>query len=135
MVDKLIITSCLAVNTHAAGRAVADYIGQQLGIKTEFIVDIPWQERERLLDSGQIHLGWVCGLLYVMKVNQPNPQLELLAAPIMQGPRYRGRPVYYSDIVVRRDSPYTSFSDLKGTCWVYNEPGSYSGYIIVCHHC
>ena len=44
--DKLIITSYLAVNTHVAGRAVADYIGQQLGIKTEFIVDIPWQERE-----------------------------------------------------------------------------------------
>lgn len=132
--DKLTITSCLANNTHAAGRAVAGYIGQQLGIKTEFVVDIHWQERERLLDSGKIHLGWICGLLYVMKVNQPDPKVELLAAPVIRDPRYQGRPLYYSDIVVRRDSPYTSFSDLKGKSWVYNEPGSYSGYYILCHH-
>jgi phosphonate transport system substrate-binding protein len=132
--DKLTITSCLANNTHTSGRAVADYIGQQLGIKTEFAVDTHWQERERLLDTGQIQLGWICGLLYVRKADQRNPQLELLAAPIMRDPRYRGRPIYYSDVVVRQDSPYTSFSDLKGTCWVYNEPGSYSGYYVVCHH-
>ncbi len=134
LMDKLTITSCLANNTYTTGRAVADYIGQQLGIKTEFAVDTHWQERERLLDAGQIHLGWICGLLYVRKANQRNPQLELLAAPIMRDPRYRGRPVYFSDIVVRRDSPYSSFSDLKETCWVYNEPGSYSGYYVVCHH-
>lgn len=131
--DKLIITSCLAANTHATSRAVADYLGQRLGIRTEFAVDILWQERERLLDTGQIHLGWICGLLYVLKADQHNAPVELLAAPVMRDPRYRGRPVYYSDVVVRRDSPYTSFADLQGTCWVYNEPGSYSGYYVVCH--
>ncbi|HCB49053.1 MAG TPA: phosphate ABC transporter substrate-binding protein [Chloroflexi bacterium] len=131
--DKLIITSCLADNTHASGRAVADYLGQRLGIRTEFAVDIPWQERERLLDTGQIHLGWICGLLYVWKAGQRNPHLELLAAPVMRDPRYQGRPVYFSDIIVRQDSPYTSFSDLQGSCWVYNEPGSYSGYYVLCH--
>lgn len=131
--DKLIITSCLADNTHATGQAVADYLGQRLGIRTEFVVDILWQERERLLDIGQIHLGWICGLLYVWKADQPDPHLELLAAPVMGDPRYQDRPVYYSDIVVGRDSPYNSFADLQGSCWVYNEPGSYSGYYAVCH--
>lgn len=130
--DKLIITSCLADNTHETGRAVTNYLGQQLGIKTEFVVDIPWQERDRLLDAGHIHLGWICGLLYVWKANQPKPNLELLAAPVMRAPRYQDQPVYYSDIVVGRESPYESFADLQDTCWVYNEPGSYSGYYIVC---
>ncbi|MGD2050683.1 MAG: PhnD/SsuA/transferrin family substrate-binding protein [Chloroflexota bacterium] len=131
--DKLIITSCLADNTHETGRATADYLGQRLGIRTEFVVDIPWQERERLLDSGNIHLGWICGLLYVRKSDQPKPNFELLAAPVMRAPRYQDRPVYYSDIIVGRDSPYDSFADLRGTRWVYNEPGSYSGYYVVCH--
>ena len=134
LVDKLTITSCLAANTHAGGRAVAGYISQQLGIDAEFAVDIPWQERERLLANGQIQLGWICGLLYVGKANQPDPQLELLAAPVLPDPRYQGQPVYYSDIVVRQDSPYRSFTDLRETRWVYNEPGSYSGYYTMCHH-
>lgn len=131
--DNLVVTSCLAANTHAAGRAVADYIGQRLGIHTEFVVDIDWQERVRLLDSGQIHLGWICGLLYVTNADGLVPQLALLAAPVMQEARYRSQPVYYSDIVVRSDSPFHSFEDLQGVRWVYNEPGSYSGYYIVCH--
>jgi phosphonate transport system substrate-binding protein len=131
--DKLIITSCLAENTHDAGRAVASYLNQRLDLSAEFVADIPWQERERLLDAGGIHLGWICGLLYVWKADQPDPHLELLAAPVMPDPRYQDRPVYYSDIVVGRDSPYNSFADLQGTCWVYNERGSYSGYFVVCH--
>ncbi|UCG25038.1 MAG: PhnD/SsuA/transferrin family substrate-binding protein [Chloroflexota bacterium] len=132
--DTLVVTSCLAANTHVAGQAVTDYIGRELGIKAEFVVDIHWQERKRLLDSGQIQLGWICGLLYAMKAEQHDPQLELLAAPVMRDPRYQGQPVYYSDVIVQRDSPFNSFDDLKGVCWVYNEPGSYSGYTVVCHH-
>ena len=57
--------------------------------------------------------------------------LELLAAPVMQGERYRGRPVYFSDVVVRRDSSFQSFDDLRGGVWAYNEPGSYSGYFVM----
>lgn len=131
--DKLILTSCLSANTHASGQAVADYLGQQLGTRAEFSVDIPWQDREQLLNAGQIHLGWICGLQYVRLMDQQNPGMELLAAPVMRDPRYRGRPVYFSDIVVHQDSPYDSFADLQGTCWVFNEPGSYSGYYTVCH--
>ncbi len=132
--DKLVVTSCLAANTHAAGRAVTAYIGRRLGVATVFDVDIRWQERERLLDRGQIHLGWICGLLYVVKAARPDPQLALLAAPVMRHPRYRGQPIYHSESLVRHDSPFHSFDDLKGARWVYNEPGSYSGYVVVCNH-
>ena len=72
----------------------------------------PWQERERLLDTGRIHLGWICGLLYAWKADQQYPKVELLAAPVMRDPRYRDQAVYYSDIIVHRDSPYFSFDDL-----------------------
>src|SRR5205823_4143270 len=39
-----------------------------------------------------------------------------------------GRPVYYSDVIVRRDSPHHRFADLRGRSWSYNEPYSHSGY-------
>jgi phosphonate transport system substrate-binding protein len=52
----------------------------------------------------------------------------------MRGPRYGGRPIYYSDVVVRHDSPFQSFADLRGASWSYNEPGSQSGYNLIRYH-
>jgi phosphonate transport system substrate-binding protein len=31
-------------------------------------------------------------------------------------------------VIVRRDSPYHAFSDLRGARWSYNDPDSHSGY-------
>jgi phosphonate transport system substrate-binding protein len=44
--------------------------------------------------------------------------------------RYRDAPIYFSDVVVRRGSPYQELADLRGASWAYNEPGSQSGYNI-----
>jgi phosphonate transport system substrate-binding protein len=128
------LTSCQAENSEFIGRAVAKYVTGRLGLATEFVNGIPWQERERLLDEGAIHAGWICGLPYVRKADALRPGVELLAAPVMEGDRYRGRPVYFSDVVVRRDSAARSFADLRGARWAYNEPGSHSGYNIVRYH-
>ncbi|HVO95571.1 MAG TPA: PhnD/SsuA/transferrin family substrate-binding protein, partial [Terriglobales bacterium] len=37
-------------------------------------------------------------------------------------------PIYFSDVVVRRDSPFYSFAQLRGASWAFNEPNSHSGY-------
>src|SRR5262249_3147324 len=56
------------------------------------------------------------------------------AAPIMQGARYDGRAIYFSDVVVRHDSAFRAFADLRGAAWACNEPGSHSGYALTrCH--
>jgi ABC-type phosphate/phosphonate transport system substrate-binding protein len=60
--------------------------------------------------------------------------MEVLAAPVLCGARYAGRPIYFSDVVVRSDSPYQHFADLRGALWAYNEPFSHSGYLVVWHH-
>ena len=44
------------------------------------------------------------------------------------------RPVYFSDVVVRRDSTCRSFRDLRGATWAYNEPRSHSGFNVVRAH-
>lgn len=128
------ITSCMADNAEATCRAITAWLGAQLGIATEFIDCIPWQERERELDAGRIHACWICGLPYVWKADAGGSVIEPCVAPVMAAGRYDGAAVYYSDIVVRRDSPYRSFADLRGASWAYNEPNSHSGFNIVRHH-
>jgi phosphonate transport system substrate-binding protein len=108
-------------------RQITHYLGERLGVPAEFVEGIPWQERERLLDSGQVQVGWICGLPYVWKADRNPSPVELLAAPVMQAPRYQARPVYYSDVIVHRDSEFQSFADLRGASWAFNEPHSHSG--------
>jgi phosphonate transport system substrate-binding protein len=47
------------------------------------------------------------------------------------GERYQHRPIYFSDVVVRHERSYTSFEELAGCCWAYNETASHSGYNLV----
>ena len=128
------VTSCMANNAEATCREITAWLGRQLGIATEFVDCIPWQERERQLDAGLIHVCWICGLPYVWKTDSDAPVIEPCVAPVMAAARYAGAPVYYSDIVVRHDSRYQTFTDLRGAAWAYNEPNSHSGFNVVRHH-
>lgn len=121
----------MAPNMEFICRDLADYLSERLTVPVKARLDIPWQERERLLDMGQIQVGWICGLPYVRKADQPLPTVALLAAPVMRGERYQNQPIYFSDVVVRQNAPFRSLADLRGAAWAYNEPGSHSGYNVV----
>jgi phosphonate transport system substrate-binding protein len=128
------LASCMAENTEGFCRAVAGFIENRVRISIRYVNGIPWQERERLFDSGEIHILWLCGLPYVDKADALDNAVELLAVPVPRGERYRSMPVYFSDIVVRRDRPFQSFLDLRGASWAYNEPRSHSGFNVVRAH-
>jgi phosphonate transport system substrate-binding protein len=132
--DLLRVTSCQAANADSAVMAIVAYLAERLGRPMAFVNHIPWEERDRQLNAGQIQIGWICGWPYVRKMRGSAPGLELLAASVMAGTRYAGQPVYFSDVVVRRDSPFETFADLRGTVWGFNEPGSQSGYNVVRYH-
>ena len=132
--DQLALTSIQAPNQDFIGRLLSQYIGRRLGIPVTYVDDISWQEREQMLDQGRIQAGWICGLPYIWKADRPQPAIELLAAPVMQGARYENRPVYFSDVIVHRDAAYQTFADLRGAIWAFNEPNSHSGYNITRYH-
>jgi phosphonate transport system substrate-binding protein len=132
--NSLKLSSCMGDHTDAFCRAVADHLGDELSITVEYVNDIPWQERERLFDAGLIQICWICGWPYVMKADAAASDIELLGVPVPSGERYLNRAIYFSDIVVRRDSPFNSFADLRGARWAYNEPRSHSGYNLVRWH-
>ena len=126
--------SIQAPNQDGFAQDVTGYLGERMGITAVFPITIPWQERERLFDTGEIQVGWICGLPYVWKADSGQPPVALLAAPVMAAPRYQNKPIYFSDVIVRADSPFTCFADLRGARWVYNEPHSHSGYNLVAYH-
>ena len=75
-------------------------------------------------------LAFVCGLAFVAI----GDGFTAIAAPVPSGRRYGGEPVYFSDVVVRRDSTHRSFDDLRGAAFAYNEPLSQSGIGTVRDH-
>jgi phosphonate transport system substrate-binding protein len=127
VVRTLRFATFLAPNVHPVYAFIARYVQVRLGIPTELVVGSSY---ERL--SEQAHVVFLCGLAYIelRRLGQP---LEPLAAPQLSGRRYGGRPIYFSDVIVRRDSPYRSFADLRGCSWAFNEPYSHSGPGITCH--
>lgn len=120
----------LAPSVEPVYRAIAAYVGERLGFETELV-------RGRDLAAfaeGEEHVGFMCSPPYVALADRDEPLAEAIAAPILSGERYAGRPVYFSDVIVRRDDPAEAFADLRGRDWAFNEPWSFSGYGVVRAH-
>jgi phosphonate transport system substrate-binding protein len=116
----------LAPNMLPVYRFLAERIGDRLGRPVELVVGTSFDQFEQ----GEVDLGVICGLPYVWLADRRPPPVELLAAPVLAGDRYGGRPVCYSDVIVSRDSPITCLEELRGCSWAYNEPASHSGHTV-----
>jgi phosphonate transport system substrate-binding protein len=116
----------LAPNMLPVYRFLAERIGHRLGRPVELVVGSSFDQFEQ----NEADLGVICGLPYVWLAARQPPPVEPLAAPVLAGDRYGGRPVYYSDVIVRHDSPITCLEELRGRSWAYNEPASHSGHTV-----
>jgi phosphonate transport system substrate-binding protein len=102
---------------------IARHLGDKLGCQAEFFVGTSYAQL-----TADVDLAFLCGLAYVELTEKGLTSLEPLAAPVLEGERYGGKPVYYSDVIVRADSRFRSLEHLRGCSWSYNEPFSQSGY-------
>lgn len=120
----------LAPNMLPVYRAIADVIGHRLGMSTELVVETDYENCRSDIND----VCFVCSLPYVMFERQGISPANPVAAPVLSGDRYVGKPIYYSDVIVHRDSEIRNFGDLRGRSWAYNEPLSHSGYGITRYH-
>lgn len=67
---------------------------------------------------------FMCGLPYSLATPQPT----LVVAPVPSPPAYGGRACYWSDVVVRADSPFQTLEDTFGQRLALTTPESQSGY-------
>ena len=75
-------------------------------------------------------LAMMCGLPFSQRVPQPT----LVAAPVPSPARYDGRPVYFTDIVVRADAPFQRLEDTFGGVVGYTLADSMSGGVALNDH-
>ncbi|MEX2624739.1 MAG: PhnD/SsuA/transferrin family substrate-binding protein [Acidimicrobiia bacterium] len=120
----------LAPNMLRVYQAIADAVGEALGMSTELVVETDYENCQKDVND----VCFVCSLPYVMFERQGIAPAEPIAAPVLQGERYGGNPIYFSDVIVHRDSDVASFLDLRGRSWSFNESLSQSGYGITRHH-
>ena len=83
-----------------------------------------------LWDRKDLGLAMMCGLPFAQRESAP----VLIAAPIPSPARYDGRPIYYTDIVVKADSPHHTLADTFGGVVGYTLADSMSGGVALRHH-
>ena len=99
---------------------------------------LPWQVIDynapaplaELWARDDLGLVMMCGLPFA----QRNARPTLLAAPIPSPARYGGKPVYFTDIVVRSDAPFRTLEDTFGGVLGYTLADSLSGGVALQHH-
>ena len=80
--------------------------------------------------SGDLGGVMMCGLPF----SQRRPRPTLIAVPVPAPARYEGRPVYFTDIVVRADSRARTLEDTFGSVVGYTLEDSMSGCIALRRH-
>jgi phosphonate transport system substrate-binding protein len=115
---------------------LAEYLGERLGVATELQIETHHSGPPRGVpdpfSAGELDLGFFCAPPYIWLRERSDPPAELVPfGLVFEDPRGGGRPVYFSDIVVRADHPARSFADLVNARWGYNDRESLSGYYSV----
>ena len=107
---------------------MSQQLGQPVVASARYDCSGPSPGTEDPFANGDADLGFVCAPSYLALQTAARPTIKLVGvAPVFDDPRNQGRPVYFSDLVVRQgdDSPHTSA--LRGRRFGYNDPMSLSG--------
>ena len=127
---SLVFATMLSPNAFPVYQAAVAKMSRDLGAQIDLVKGPSYSD----FFAGSFDGAFVCGLPYILMTRNAEPPMELLAAPVLRGQRYEDRPVYFSDVIVRRDSAFQTFRDLRGGSWAFNERLSHSGYGVVRHH-
>jgi len=99
---------------------IVDYIGEQIGRPVQMVHRRTYKEMDGLLAKGDVQVAFICSGPYVR--NRKQFGIELLAAPLVNG-----HPIYRAYIIVHRDSPMKTFTELQGKVFAFADPGSNTG--------
>ena len=78
--------------------------------------------------EGAADIGFLCSPSYLY-LRERTPSVDLVPAGfVFRNARHSGEPVYFSEVVVRKEHRARVFADLAGAVWGYNDECSLSGY-------
>ncbi len=99
---------------------------KQTGTKWELYTATDYSGVMNALIAGQIHLAWLSGFSYC----QTNMDSKGGVEPLVAAREPDGSMGYNAVIVVKTESPYKTYEDLKGKVVARTDPLSGSGYLI-----
>lgn len=104
-------------------RQFLDHLEEKLGRKIDLVDREGYEEINDLVRTGEVDIAFVCGGPYVD--GHAAFGMELMAAPVAYGDT-----VYYSYIIVPRNSPARDLKDLRGKSFAFTDPLSNSGKLV-----
>jgi len=118
-----------AVDAHVAAwwKHLFAWIANEARVEMTTIDHPPPRPLPDLWQRNDLGCAFICGFPWsTWSDERTKPQL--LAAPIPSAPRYGGRAVYCTDIVVRSDSTLDRVGELRGARFAYTAEHSQSGW-------
>jgi len=111
------------------GQYLASALDLSATLESETSVSAPLPGEIDPFSSNRADVGFLCAPGYFWLSERVPPAVELVPAAFQfDDPRTCGKPVYFAELVVRRDSRFERFADLRHGRWAYNDPCSLSGY-------
>ena len=114
-------------------RRIADRVRNATGLPTHLLFETrisgPLEGDAEPFSSGVADVGFVCSPSF--RWLRERGIVELLPVAVPSDPRSKGRPVYFSDVIVPAASPARSIADLLTAEWVCNDTHSLSGFFVV----
>lgn len=104
----------------------AKYMEKQLGVPVEIFTASSYAGVMQAMAADQIEFAFYGSSSYAGAWKEMDGNIIPLASRVLDN----GSTGYYSVIVVRSDSPYTTLDDLKGKTLAFADPNSTSGYAV-----
>jgi phosphonate transport system substrate-binding protein len=119
--QPLIFATFLAPSLYKTCLYITEYIERYTGNLTFLL---PGEDLEDF-ETGAIDAGFISGVAYVHLSSLQPTQVELAAVPVLQPQRtsFQYTPLALSDIVVRKNSMFTTIEDLQGCVWASYKKG------------
>lgn len=99
---------------------------KETGVKWELYQASDYSGVMNAMISKQIDLAWLSGFSYCQTYSDSKGAVE----PLVAAQEPDGSMGYYAVLVVKSDSPYKAYADLKGKVVARTDPLSTSGYLI-----
>ena len=104
-------------------RQFLDYLGDQLGRKTQLVQRKTYGEINALFKKREVDVGFVCSGPYA--AGSQRYGFEALATP-----KVRGTNFYQSYLIVNINSPFQKLEDLRGRTFAFTDPDSNTGKLV-----
>lgn len=102
---------------------IVNYIGEKLNIRTKMLFTKDYSSMNELVKTKKVLAAFVCSGPYVSQHDDWG--MEIIAAPTLYG-----NSVYYSYIIVNKESGVNKFEDLKGKRFAFTDPISNTGKLV-----